>query len=75
MQILKKINGFELVDYTHGNGKPAIRFQYRIDVERTNVIGWHCYGNSTNKTRAEALTMIEEAAMSENYELQKQIHS
>lgn len=74
MQILKKVNGFEVVDYTHGNGKSAIRFQYRIDCESTNVIGWYCYGNSTNKTREEALNLIEADAMAEDYEYQKQIH-
>ncbi|MEO0728454.1 MAG: hypothetical protein AAFZ63_28160 [Bacteroidota bacterium] len=74
MEILNKVNGFEIVDYIHGNGKPAIRFQFRINENETNVIGWYCYGPTTRMSRQEAIELIEEDAIAEDYQYQVDIH-
>lgn len=72
---IKTVNGLELVEYIHAATWPAIRIQYRINSEETNVIGWVTYGPKTKSrlTRKEAIEKACEKATVEEYEHQKSI--
>ena len=66
-------NGFELVDYIHAGKYPAIRIQYRINANESNVIGLIRYGEGSKYNRKLAIKKAREIATTEEFEHQRSL--